>query len=199
MFICVIWSVAWCNWHQHKETVLVYLGVPLSQYSIVYTVCSTINSQHSTEGTQLVWTRCHLGMQNTHTSAYQLKPLLSQVSLSVFSFRLPPHVGKVRHCYQNYLDPKRPLDCNLIWIMLLGWCHNSDGHFICVGGFVIGGGLPEQRTPWAIRPHMKFAQYSHQCGPLNVCTYTKGKAVIVSQTHIENTHTYILGQWIIHL
>lgn len=31
--------------------------------------------------------------------------------------------------------------------------------------------LPEQRTPCAMRPHMKLAQYSHQCGPRNVCTW----------------------------
>lgn len=30
--------------------------------------------------------------------------------------------------------------------------------------------LPEHRTPWAMSPHMKLAQYSHQCGPRNVCT-----------------------------
>ena len=29
--------------------------------------------------------------------------------------------------------------------------------------------LPEHRKPWAMRPHMKLAQYSHQCGPRNVC------------------------------
>jgi len=73
--------------------------------------------------------------------------------------------------------------------MLLGWCHNSDGQFICVGEFVIGGGLPEQRTPWAIRPHIKLAQYSHQCGPLKVCTYTKDKDVIMSHTQFKLMHT----------
>lgn len=31
--------------------------------------------------------------------------------------------------------------------------------------------LPAHFTPWAMRPHMKLAQYSHQCGPLNVCTW----------------------------
>jgi len=31
-------------------------------------------------------------------------------------------------------------------------------------------GLPEHLTPWAMRPHMKLAQYSHQCGPRNVWT-----------------------------
>lgn len=30
--------------------------------------------------------------------------------------------------------------------------------------------LPEHRTPWAMSPHMKLAQYSHQCGPRNVWT-----------------------------
>lgn len=30
--------------------------------------------------------------------------------------------------------------------------------------------LPEHLTPWAMRPHMKLAQYSHQCGPRNVWT-----------------------------
>jgi len=54
-----------------------------------------------------------------------------------------------------------------------------------VGEFVIGGGLPEQRTPWAIRPHIKLAQYSHQCGPLKVCTYTKDKDVIMSHTNTQ--------------
>lgn len=31
--------------------------------------------------------------------------------------------------------------------------------------------LPAHLTPWAMRPHIKLAQYSHQCGPLNVCTW----------------------------
>lgn len=30
--------------------------------------------------------------------------------------------------------------------------------------------LPEHRTPWAMSPHIKLAQYSHQCGPRNVWT-----------------------------
>lgn len=34
--------------------------------------------------------------------------------------------------------------------------------------------LPAHFTPWAMRPHMKLAQYSHQCGPLKVCTWKTG-------------------------
>ena len=30
--------------------------------------------------------------------------------------------------------------------------------------------IPWHLTPWAIRPHRKLAQKSHQCGPLNVCS-----------------------------
>lgn len=41
--------------------------------------------------------------------------------------------------------------------------------------------LPEQRTPCAMRPHMKLAQYSHQCGPRNVCTW--GSQQTCSYTH----------------
>lgn len=33
--------------------------------------------------------------------------------------------------------------------------------------------LPAHFTPWAMRPHMKLAQYSHQCGPLNVWTWKR--------------------------
>lgn len=47
--------------------------------------------------------------------------------------------------------------------------------------------LPEQRTPWAMRPHMKLAQYSHQCGPRKVCTWS------LRQHGRKHSHTgYIL-------
>lgn len=44
--------------------------------------------------------------------------------------------------------------------------------------------VPEQRTPCAMRPHMKLAQYSHQCGPRKVCTWEdKPHAYTHTHTH----------------
>lgn len=48
---------------------------------------------------------------------------------------------------------------------------------------------PAHLTPWAMSPHIKLAQYSHQCGPLNVCTYRieRDKAGMLTH-HKQCTH-----------
>lgn len=62
---------------------------------------------------------------------------------------------------------------------------------ICIVLYVNGCVLPEQRTPWAMRPHMKLAQYSHQCGPLNVCTYVaEGRDDVVTPIHMLGLEKY---------
>lgn len=43
--------------------------------------------------------------------------------------------------------------------------------------------LPAHFTPWAMRPHMKLAQYSHQWGPRKVWTWKRGDKVTRGEPH----------------
>lgn len=50
--------------------------------------------------------------------------------------------------------------------------------------------LPAHLTPWAMSPHIKLAQYSHQCGPLNVCTCSAEGEGRGNRT-VKTTHTQL--------